>query len=416
MKIGLFGQFGGGNSGNDASLEAMILFLGKAAPHAELICFCPNPQKVTSDYGIEAAGSGHPGLNGTWITRLDRLCAGTIHRALRLAHAFRQMRGIDALIVPGTGFLDDYQERPFGWPFMIFRWSLAARLAGAKLAFVSIGAGPIAHPVSRWFMKQSARMCHYRSYRDTLSKQFMQRNGFDVENDPVFPDLAFRLPSPAATHQAGPRKAAVGLGVMNYSGWVRGSEGHAIHCNYLGKLTAFARWLLEQDYEIRLLTGDEGDEPAVKEVYRRLSIAIPDRVRTLVAIEPTQSLGELMRQISMTDIVVGSRFHNVVGALKLHKPVVSLSYASKNDALLSDVGLDGFSQHIEHFDLEILKRQFMRALADRGKIKEQIADGVTRYTSALAEQDSLLMQAMFNAAMENDAGEGKPKDLSALSI
>lgn len=416
MKIGLFGQFGGGNSGNDASLEAMILCLRKASPQAELICFCPNPQKITSDYAIKAASTGHPGNKGAFIKRLDRLSAGSIRRALTLAHAFRQMRGVDALIVPGTGFLDDYQETPFGWPFMIFRWSLAARLAGAKLAFVSIGAGPIAHPVSRWFMKQSARMCHYRSYRDTLSKEFMQRIGCEVESDPVFPDLAFKLPSPAATHQAGLGKVAVGLGVMNYSGWVRGGRGHTIHCNYLGKMTAFARWLLEQDYEIRLLTGDKGDEPAVKEVYRRLSIAIPDRVRTLVTMEPTQSLGELMRQISMTDIVVGSRFHNVVGALKLHKPVVSLSYASKNEALLSDVGLRGFSQHVEHFDLEILKRQFIRALAGRGEIREQIAIGVRRYTSALAEQDSLLLQAMPNAATENTAGERKPKDLSALSI
>ncbi|WP_274425397.1 polysaccharide pyruvyl transferase family protein [Chelativorans sp. YIM 93263] len=416
MKVGLFGQFGGGNSGNDASLEAMILYLRKACPQAELICFCPNPQKVASDYAIEAAGTGHPGLKGAFTRRLDRLSAGSLRRALTLAHSFRQMRGVDALIVPGTGFLDDYQERPFGWPFMIFRWSLAARLSGAKLAFVSIGAGPITHPVSRWFMKQSARMCHYRSYRDTLSKQFMQRIGCDVENDPVFPDLAFKLPNPAATYQPGPRKIAVGLGVMNYSGWVRGSQGHAVHCNYLGKLTAFARWLLEQDYEIRLLTGDKGDESAVKEVYRRLSIAIPDRVRSLVVFEPTQSLGELMRQISMMDIVVGSRFHNVVGALKLHKPVVSLSYASKNEALLSDIGLHGFSQHVEHFDLEILKRQFIRALANRSEIKEQIANGVTRYTSALAEQDSLLMDAMLDAATENTAGEGKPKDLSALSI
>ena len=35
MKIGLLGQFGSGNSGNDGSLEAMVRFLREARPEAE---------------------------------------------------------------------------------------------------------------------------------------------------------------------------------------------------------------------------------------------------------------------------------------------------------------------------------------------------------------------------------------------
>ena len=86
-----------------------------------------------------------------------------------------RVRKVDIMIIPGTGILDDFGERPLGMPFDIFKWCLAARIAGARIAFVSIGAGPIGHPLSRWLMTAAARLAHYRSYRDAISRDFMDR-------------------------------------------------------------------------------------------------------------------------------------------------------------------------------------------------------------------------------------------------
>ncbi|NKW10965.1 hypothetical protein HGG76_23685 [Ochrobactrum tritici] len=99
-------------------------------------------------------------------------------RIWNFANSMALGRKLDFLIVPGTGFLDDFSADPFGWPFAILRWSLAARLSGAELLMVSIGAGPINHPLSRWFMRQSALMATFRSYRDTISHEFMKTLGF----------------------------------------------------------------------------------------------------------------------------------------------------------------------------------------------------------------------------------------------
>lgn len=396
MKIALFGQFGCGSSGNDGSLEAILLFLRRAAPESELVCFCPNPEAVEAEFGIRAIGTGYSGTQARVLKTLDRLTGRILGRVLGLLHPIGSTRGIDLFIVPGTGFLDDFQERPFGWPFMIFRWSLAARLAGAKVAFVSIGAGPIVHPWSRRFMTMSARMCHYRSYRDLPSRSFMESVGLDTREDRVFPDLAFALPLPKTKPRRERKRITAGVGVMTYAGWMRSHpDGEAIYESYVGKLVDFIIWLLERDCNVRMLTGDSLDESTIREVLRKLEAKAVKLDEGRIAVEPSRTLDQLMRQISETDIMVGTRFHNIICALKMQKPVISLGYAQKNDALLFDAGLDGFSQHVEHFDLELLKRQFLEALARRAEFRERISGSTKRYGMLLAEQERILTDLFF---------------------
>lgn len=391
MRLGLFGQFGTGNSGNDGSLEAMIRLLRKHRPDAELVCICPNPAQVTADFGIKAISSGR-------IDPQNRHPAGAIARAIgrmrNLVYPFAAAGVLDALIVPGTGFLDDFQEVPFGWPFMIMRWSLAARLRGAKLAFVSIGAGPIRHAMSRRFMIAAARLCHYRSYRDQNSKDFMLSLGCGSDADRVYPDLAFSLTAPngRATRE---ERVMVGVGVMAYAGWIRqNTDGVTIYDRYTDRIVTFIAWLLQQGHDVRLLTGDRQDKQAVSDILDRLTAHLPPDISATVTLQPTRTLQQLMEQIAMTDIVVATRFHNVVGALKMARPVVSLGYARKNEVLLQDMGLHDMSQPIEDLDLDLLKAQFTRALRDRAIISEQIRGGTALYTSRLAEQERALLSVL----------------------
>ena len=46
VRVGLFGQFGSGNIGNDASLEAALRFLAAAHPDAAVDVMCGGPQDV----------------------------------------------------------------------------------------------------------------------------------------------------------------------------------------------------------------------------------------------------------------------------------------------------------------------------------------------------------------------------------
>lgn len=397
-RVFLFGLFGSGNSGNDASLEAMLQFLSRR-PGIDVTCICNAPEEVYARYGIRGVPFGARLSGNRLFDVVNRLMADLPRRAAGFGRAVLKASQADVLIFPGTGILDDFGTGPLGMPLAVFGWCLGARLGGARIAFVSIGAGPIHHPVSRWLMGAAAAMAHYRSYRDTVSHDFM--TGIGVRGRAaVFPDLAFALPVPPAS-PFGPGPALrVGLGVMGYYGWSHDmAAGAEVHRAYLDKIRRFALWLLDRGCRIRLLTGDTGDRAAVETLAGLVSADRPDLSGDRLRCEPTADLHALMGQIADTDIVVATRFHNVVAALKLGRPVLSIGYASKNDALLEEMGLAAFCQHIDTLDVDRLIAQFALLQDERAGHAHRIQERVATCRRLLDEQDARLAARLrFTAA------------------
>ena len=79
-------------------------------------------------------------------------------------------------------------------------------------------------------------------------------------------------------HRSGNAAAAgsltVGVGVMTYLGWQRGSpRGPAIYATYLEKITTFVLWLLDQGHRVRILMGDAADQDALADVLSKVATA-----------------------------------------------------------------------------------------------------------------------------------------------
>jgi polysaccharide pyruvyl transferase WcaK-like protein len=397
--IGLFGMFGTGNIGNDGSLESMVRLLRTVAPQERLLCICGNPAAVEKAFGLEAVPIYHKPerLAESRAVALLQRAAG---RATMWLHAARQLRRLKALIIPGMGVLDDFSVSPLGlgWPHDILSWSLLGRLMGVKVIFASIGAGPIRHPVSRWLMKAAARAAHCRSYRDTVSKAFMESIGFDTRNDPIYPDIAFRLPAPASTRApAGEgQPLTIGVGVMAYCGWRNEAErGAQIYAAYLGKITRFVVWLLDRGHVVRVLMGDQADRRAVDDLVRAVRSRRPARAEEAILFTPAQTLHDVMQQIADTDLVVATRYHNVVCALRVGKPTISIGYAEKNDVLLAEMGLAGYCQDIERLDVARLETQTLRLISERPALEGRIRQAGARFQSRLREQEDLLASLIF---------------------
>ena len=386
MKVALFGMFGVGNLGNEASLDAMLRAVRARVPGAGLVLVCPNPEAAHLLHGVRAVPTTTP-------------AASRVARRLPLVrdlpswrHALRTLRGVDLLVVPGTGILDDFGTGPGGLPWDLFRWCAAARLCGARVAFVSVGAGPIHHRLSRLLMTAAVRLAGYRSFRDPGSKAYMAGAGCDTSRDTVAPDLVFGLPLPGATERrAADAPLLVGLNAMAYYGWSHDpARGQEIHRAYTGKLAAFAQWLLDEGHQVRLFIGEDRDLTACR--------ALHDRVGALLPARDARSLHELLAQFAETDLVVATRFHNVVAALLLAKPVLSIGYAVKNDELMADVGQGAFCQAIEELDVVRLKEQFRQLRAERERIAAAIAERTRAYRAALDAQDRVLFGASSGAA------------------
>jgi polysaccharide pyruvyl transferase WcaK-like protein len=399
MRIGLFGLFGCGNSGNDASLESMLVFLRRAGFDQRLVCICPAPERVEQVYRVATTPMGPNFRADTIGATINRLLGRVPYRLIGVWSAIQTVRKLDVIVVPGTGFLDDFQDSPFGWPFMVFKWCSVAWILRKKVVFVSIGAGPIKHGLSRFFMKKAAQTASYRSYRDVASRQFMKSIGIDVEKDKVYPDIVFSLPKPSPLVPE-KRPITVGVGVMSYFGWSKGNvNGEAIYRHYLRKLQDFVTWLLAQGIHVRLLTGDKMDWSAIEDFTKeiRASTSSNTSAPRLVAVR-THSLQELMGEIVETDVVVVSRYHNLVCALKLGRPAVSLEYSQKNRSLMEEMDLGEFCQTIETFDLELLKQQFGDALDQRVKLKEQILAWDEEFARRLSTQENKLLNFVSDPA------------------
>ena len=402
-KIKLFGHFGVSNFGNEVTFEAMLGHLRRLLPDAELSCVCSAPDVVSANYEIPALPISwivvpHGSLRNPVVRMLRRLFIGIPSEIYRWFQIWATLRGTDMLIVVGTGLLTDAFGIHSWGPYSVFRWSVVARLCGCRLMFVSVGAGPLERRSAQFFVKSALSLAKFRSYRDQATVEYLKTIGFRRrKEDRVYPDLAFSLPS-ASSNRDGVKggRRVVGLGLMLYDGmYAIEKTTRAHYAAYLETLVVFANWLLERDYDIRLLTGDHGDDLAVQEfisLFRDRSSK--DKENRIVA-DPIASPRDLMSQLAVTDFVVATRFHNAVLALFLNKPTISISFHHKCSALMNEAGLSEYCEDIKRVNAQKLIEQFCLLEANASAVKLLLRERTAEYREALDEQYRLILKGML---------------------
>jgi polysaccharide pyruvyl transferase WcaK-like protein len=399
--IAFFGNFGTRNLGNELTLQAIIQNTRRYVPSAKVECICTAPENIPELHGIPAfqmsyrfgkTASRTRGRDNPVVRLVRRLAVRLPLELVEWVKAFRKLKDTSMLVMTGTGMLSDFGIGPLDLHYEILKWSIVARLRGCKLLFVSVGAGPIAHPLSRWIVKSALSLANYRSYRDRFSQQYLESIGFNTSKDRVYPDLVFSL-APSETHAAADRAdsarvSVVGMGLMDYYGEHTSPEdGERIYRRYVERLALFASWLLEHQYSLRLLVGDLSFDLRVRhdllEILERSGVKIePGRIID----EPLSSTQQLYAQLAQTDLVVATRFHNVLLALMLNRPVVALSYHDKVRALMAESGLADYCEDATELDVSSLIDRFTR-LAERSELLRASMKGKTdEYRRALDEQ------------------------------
>lgn len=382
-RIGLFGLFGIGNFGNDASLEATVELVRRISPQAELLAICPPEGRPVG--GAFRHVAMHPQPAGSAVARaVDRCLLGLPRRGRLWLHAYRALGRLDVLLVAGTGMLDDMGTGPGGMPLMLLAWSAMARLRGRRVGLVCVGAGPVRSRLSRWLFRAAAACACHVSYRDRLSRRYMRRIGSIRPDAAVYPDLVLGLDRPARPDVT-PQPRSVGIGIMAYCGWAFDPvQGADIYATYLAKMSSFILWLLRQGYHVRLLIGDERDETAVRDLLQQHGAELQGWSAAITA-ERTGSLDEVLEQMARTELVVVTRYHHVIAAVMRHVPVISLGYSAKNQAAMREVGLQRYCQHVERLDIDRLTRDFRALWDDRHRHAAQLAHDHARLQGRLEE-------------------------------
>lgn len=408
-KVTFLGNFGKRNLGNEGTLAAILYNLRQHLPEVEVNCVCTDPEVVATTHKISAVPIHEIFVktellqSSPFARLLRKVVIGIPTELYRWIKAVRVLRRTDILIVPGTQLLSDSLTGPWGWPYMVFRWSIAAKLRKSKLLFVSVGVGPLEHPLSRFFVKFALLLANFRSYRDDSSRQYLRSIGFDRSGDWVYPDLAFSLPIPAVPlgRQSENEAPIIAVGVLDYHGQFNRSPVHpasddTYRC-YIERMAGFVFWLLEHVYTVRLVIGDASYDPQTLADLRKALEARGIRYEDprLIA-EPTESVEELITQLATSDFVVSPRFHNIVFGLLVNRPVMALSYHEKFSALLESANLARFNVPIDHADANMIIDNFRELLRNPDELKREISRKVEEYRSKLAEQYSCIF-GFFNA-------------------
>ena len=393
-RIGLFGLLGSGNIGNDASVEAIMRYLRTEYPDATVDAMCKGWQRMRDRYGIAATPLQwqqehvRPGWPGKALTALGKVIDG-----------FRTagwVRGHDVVIIPGMGILDPTLPlSPWSTPYAVYLLAAWGRLFGAKVALVAVGADKASAKTTQSLYNRTARLAAYVSFRDGSSRETLQGEGVDVSAFSVHPDLVWTIP---VTREQPEDPKLVAVGVMAYYGGQadRGRTAE-VYASYTESVAEFTRWLLDSGHDVRLFYGDEVDKPALEKILAEVRSSRPGLAPgRLTPYYPTTH-EEVTGLLGPVAVVVATRLHNLMFALKLGKPTIALSYARKIDAMMADLGLGGYCLPAGPIDTEALKALFTDVETRRDEISREVGKLAAECSQAAQAQLTELSEVLFSA-------------------
>jgi polysaccharide pyruvyl transferase WcaK-like protein len=420
MNIGLLDHMGYGNLGDAAIQEAVIANIKQRLPNVRLVGFSLIPDDTMKRHGIPCYPIrwSYPKLEKTGNQAADRMSLKSrlksalkrnslistwakpvlnfAREAVFWARSYRRLRSLDLLIISGGGQLGDLWRGPWSHPYTIFKFSLLTKLALKKLYFLNVGAGPLEHPLSRFFVRCALRFADYRSFRDDDSQELVRSLGVKAKTH-VYPDPAYALEVGDHLKSAsrGTSMPIVGLNPIGFCDpriWPRKDD--AVYQEYLEKIAQFSVWLLEQGYILRVFSTEVSvDQHALEDLKARLRSRLSSpELLCQVFRSPSESVKDVLREMSEFDFIVTSKFHGIIFSHLLRKSVISLSYHRKMDVAMRAVGQGHFCADIEHFDVNWLIKTFRSLVDESGSINSGSAAAVEANAATLSQQfDSLFL-------------------------
>jgi len=422
-KIALLHHTGGGNLGDDATLDVVISSIRQRQPKADIAILSMNPMDTEQRHGVRSL----PIRRHTWSigyssenvdptqtkrSRLRHWLKTTRNPAIRLPRAifdeiaflvasYRNLREYDQLAVSGGGQLTE-RSGAWGFPYAILIWITLARIARLKCVFLSVGAGPLKHPLSRFFVARALSMADYVSFRDMQSRDLAREVGFSGECQ-VVPDNAYLLEhAPSSTSRIARKHLVVGIAPMPYPfcdprEFVSGHQ--EIYDNYIFKFATFASILVKESCSLELFGSDVGADSSAIDDLRK---CLRDRHNIVTRpYEPVTSVEGLLAKMETFDCVVTCRFHGAVLAHILNKPILAISHHPKVANLMEQLGLGQYCVDIQTYDPVRLANSFKSLMDHEDEVRQSMAASLAANRLRVASQFDQLFPS---AGVEGNRG------------
>lgn len=334
--------------GNDASLETVLSWLRTRYPDAQLSGITSNPGAFSRLYGLPARPISlwQPGkyVGPTRQFHRLRLRVADIGRSYWLAGQ------ADIFMVPGMGVLEDsIPVGPLGLPLSMALLVAFCRLRGRPFLLTAVGAERAQSQITRILFASIVHLASHVSFRDRASAEALNMRGRGT----VVPDLAFAHPSDVRPH---PRSGLIVVGTMapHWRGGRRESD------RYVVELSSVIQRLLAAQKEVLLVCGDTADRATADAIIDAVRRDAPSTPSDQLRLSTATTFADLSQTLAEAEIVVASRFHNLICALRLGRPAISLGYAVKAAELMRGLGLEDDIMNVRTFKPSEVYRRVMQ--------------------------------------------------------
>lgn len=324
--------------------------------------------------------------------RVKRIAKEVLHWRL----ALREMRGMTVLFVSGGGQLDDHWGGSWRAPYALWKWSLAARLRGAQIIVLSVGAGTTDSKLTQFFLRTTLRHASYASFRDSRTAARVRALRLSSSTI-VVPDLAFSYDGSALTPRPVPiaERPTVALSPIAFldpASWpAKDPNAYAV---YVEQVVTLATHLLERGWNVTLCTSDSPDVKTADEVYATVaSRAEPELEGRLVRAE-TANLGGFLDTLRRADIVIASRLHGVILAHIVGTPTIALSYDWKVDEHMRVMELERYLFPIGSFDPNVVVRTAHAMVTEKDVLSEVITARCNAFAAEVFEQYDVALDTL----------------------
>lgn len=368
MRIGIVGNYGNNNNGDEAILAGIIEQVTEhygIGPES-ITVFSNNPPQTSNRFGVKAAPLYYKRSSAT-MTFME-----TVKKNSPL------IRELDLLIIGGGGILMDFYNREaqlFGSYGFMAKWG--------KVPYViyACGAGPINSAVGKWFIRKLVSGAASASVRDPKSKKLLQSIGVSRPIE-IIGDPSFALPS-GERREHGPKIRKVGVTVVPYYSLAYWPEANDIkYENYVqGMADNLDRLLEGRDI---VLTFFSTKYPHDVDVSVEIRNRMKEKDKTEL-IEDNLNPADIIRISGEQDLIIGTRLHSVYLALNAGTPVIGIAYHHKVADFMDMAGMSGRCHKIEALT------------KDDGILRRAVAEAEEDWTAVVGETAELRKQLKTSA-------------------
>jgi len=311
MKIGIVGNYGNDNNGDEAILLSIITQVEQvfSITREDITVFSNNTQQTSEQYGVKSYPLYYK--------------KGNLYKTFFHTYKSNQkyVAQFDLLIIGGGGILMDFYRRE---AHLYSTYGLMA--ANSKVPYIvyGSGAGPLDTFTGKLMIRLLCKHAENVSVRDPESKALLQQIG--VKKDiQVIGDPAFTLHNPKEEHVKKP--VQIGLSavpIYNANYWPSGNvEKYDKYVKSMAK--NLDNLIKDQNVQVTFFaTKYPQDVYVTKDIQKNMQFGNQTKI-----IDENLKPHRLLEVTKKFDIVIGTRLHSLIMATNAQTPIIALSYHQK---------------------------------------------------------------------------------------